>query len=127
MAMLGRWLAWCQLSWRSVGRNGLNERKQGDWYPAISSGGKPCGVVPSHPESQAPGNALEHLRAATEASTPLPARCDHLVIVAGVNVTGQSSCCLAPGRGSMVAWARAFDAADRPAPRLFLGTLHLRT
>jgi hypothetical protein len=33
----------------------------------------------------------------TEAqSTPLPARCDHLVIVAGINVPGQSSLLLGP-------------------------------
>ena len=96
MAKLGRRPALCQLGWRSIGRNGLNERKQGDWYPAISSGGKPCGVVPSHPESQALGNALEHLRADTEASTPLPTRCDHLVIVAGVNVTRPNQLLLGP-------------------------------
>ena len=49
-------------------------------------------------------------------------RCDHQVIVAGVNVTGQTSCCLALV-GDRWSRARAFDAADRPAPRLFLGTL----
>ena len=54
------------------------------------------GVVPSHPESQALGMRRSISASSTEAqSTPLPARCDHLVIVAGVNV---------PRPSQLVAW-----------------------
>lgn len=69
------------------------------------------GVVPSHPESQALGMRWSISASSTEAkSTPLPARCDHLVIVAGVNVPrAKPACCLAPDRGSMSATARVLS------------------
>jgi hypothetical protein len=69
------------------------------------------GVVPSHPKSQALGMRWSISASSTEAqSTLLPARCDHLVIVAGVNVPrAKPACCLAPDRGSMSATARVLS------------------
>lgn len=130
MAMLGRWPAWCQLScWRSIGRNGL------------MSGSKATGIRRSVVEeghaawcrrirNRSHGGMRWSISApSTEAqSTPLPARCDHLVIVAGVNAPRPSQPVAWPLiGGSMSATAPPFDAADPASAAALLGTFHLRT
>jgi hypothetical protein len=125
MAMLGRWPAWCQLSWRSIGRNGLmSVSKATGIRRSVVEDAAWCRRIRSRSQL---GKALEHLRTKYSSLHIIARSMRSLGVVAGVNVTRPNQLLLGPGRGSMVAWARAFDAADRPAPRLFLGTLHLRT